>query len=126
MEPLYIGDIIKYIEPITGWRTNELITGMVESVDRKRRVISVNNGDVLIGSAKIQREYVYNKDGDTMTKQRGVMRYVENFDLYEYRPEANTLKVETYIEQCKKIKEKGKEKLKSMLKEINIPSDIVK
>jgi hypothetical protein len=81
---------------------------------------------VLIGSAKIQREYVYNKDGDTMTKQRGVMRYVENFDLYEYRPEANTLKVETYIEQCKKIKEKGKEKLKSMLKEINIPSDIVK
>ena len=126
MEPLYIGDIIKYIEPITGWRINELITGMVESVDRKRRVISVNNGDVLIGSAKIQREYVYNKDGDTMTKQRGVMRYVENFDLYEYRPEANTLKVENYIEQCKKIKEKGKEKLRTMLKEINIPSDIIK
>ena len=126
MEPLYIGDIIKYIEPITGWRTNELITGMVESVDRKRRVISVNNGDVLIGSAKIQREYVYNKDGDTMTKQQGVMRYVENFDLYEYRPEANTLKAENYIEQFKKIKEKGKEKLRSMLKEINIPSDIIK
>ena len=99
---------------------------MVESVDRKRRVISVTNGDVLIGSAKIQREYVYNKDGDTMTKQRGVMRYVENFDLYEYRPEANNLKVENFIEQCKKIKEKGKEKLRSMLKEINIPSDIIK
>ena len=30
MEPLYIGDIIKYIEPITG---------IVESVDRKHRVI---------------------------------------------------------------------------------------
>jgi hypothetical protein len=103
-----------------------MITGMVESVDRKRRVISVNNGDVLIGSAKIQREYVYGKDGNTMMKQRGVMRYLENFDLYEYRPEANILKVENYIEQCKKIKEKGKEELRSKLKETNIPSDIIK
>ena len=66
------------------------------------------------------------KDSNIMTKQRGALRYVENFDLYNYRPDANTLKVENYIEQCKKIKDKRKEELRSKLMKINIPSGIIK
>ena len=103
-----------------------MIMGMVEYVDRKRRVISVSNGDVMIGSARIQKEYVYDTDSNTITKQREVLRYVKEFNLQEYRPDANTLNVENYIEQFKKIKDKRKRELRSKLKEINIPSDIIK
>ena len=78
---------------------------MVESIDRKNRIVNVNTGHVMISNTGIQREYA---KPNMMKTQNRTLRYVEGFDLKDYRPKVNKLNAENFIDKFKNIIEKQK------------------
>ena len=47
MEPIYIGDMVEFSDPVFVLDPNKFRKGVVVSVDRKSRCIRLNTGDVL-------------------------------------------------------------------------------
>ena len=59
MEPIYIGDIIEYNEPVKVFSRDNLRYGMVESVERENLHIKINTGDVLGPMNQLRRVHCY-------------------------------------------------------------------
>ena len=128
MEPLFVGDKIQYREPVQGWRTGKMLTATVTSINRKLRKIGLHTGDVVMKDGVIQRDYGYDLETKSMKTQRGVMRYVEDYDLHEHQPLRNNVRCDNYMDQIdeyKKIKLKHQGKMKRKLDELNIPAGMI-
>ena len=127
MEPLYIGDVIKYHDISMGLDQFHIRTGLVEAIDRKNRTIRIHNGDVLFGTMNIiKRHIVYDEQSNTMMQQNGIRRYVDDFDLINYRPDVNKFTIASFNDDIAKIIKKNTDKLKVALKKDGIPSDTLK
>ena len=72
MEPLYIGDVIKYHDISMGLDQFHIRTGLVEAIDRQNRIIRIHNGDVLSTMNIVKRYIVYDEMSNTMIKQNGI------------------------------------------------------
>ena len=105
-----------------------MLSATVTSIDRKERSVLLNTGDVVLKDGVIQRDYEYDPETNSMKTQRGVMRYVENYEMHEQQPLGGNVKGDNYIdeiERYKKIKEKNVGKMKRKLKEQNIPQGMI-
>jgi hypothetical protein len=124
MEPLYIGDVVEHQHPFNGWDGN-LMIGMVTSIDRIRRSISVNTIMVLKPIHYLRRIVAYDPIKEEMVEQQGALRSVENFDLANIRPENNNIVMEDYLQKCKRLIESKKREVKSSLKTVGLPDDMI-
>ena len=124
MEPLYIGDVVEHQHPFNGWDGNLLI-GMVTSIDRKRRSVSVNTIMVLEPIHCLRRIVAYDPIKEEMVEQQGALRSVEKFDLVNIRPENNNIVMEDYLQKCKRLIESKKREVKSSLKTVGLPDDMI-
>ena len=60
-----------------------------------------------------------------MVEQYGAIRSVDAFDLINVRPEVNSLVMEDYVQQGKRIIRKNQKRLRSNLEKDNLPSDLI-
>ena len=47
-----------------------MMTGMVKSIDRKNRIVNVNTGHVMISNTRIQSQYIYDANTNTIKKTK--------------------------------------------------------
>ena len=106
MEPLYIGDVIKYHDISMGLDQFQIKTGLVESIDRQNRIIQIHNGDVLSSINIMKRYIVYDEMSNTMIQQNGIQRYVDDFDLINTRPDVNKFTIASFKDDIANILKK--------------------
>ena len=82
MEPLRVGDIVRY-KPYFDIGNKGDVEGMVVNVDKKKRQIMTSNLDLIDRMGVVQRIGCYNATNNTIEQQDGVCRYLENFKLCE-------------------------------------------
>ena len=126
MEPLYIGDVIKYHDISMGLDQFHIRTGLVEAIDRQNRIIRIHNGDVLSTMNIVKRYIVYDEMSKTMIQQNGIQRYVDDFDLINYRPDVNKFTIATFKDDIANIVKKNTDKLKVALIKDGLPIDTLK
>ena len=125
LEPLYVGDIIKFNEVIDGFRLDRRKIGMVDSIDRRKREIYMNTGTLLWNMSIVERLVGYDNINKKMITQNGSRKFLNDFDLINERPTENKLVLQDYIEQNREILNRNKERMKYKLRSCNLPSDLI-
>ena len=98
---------------------------MVTSIDRKIRSVSVNTIMVLEPMHYLRRIVAYDPIKEEMVEQQGALRSVEKFDLVNIIPENNNIVMEDYLQKCKRLIESKKREVKSSLKTVELPDDMI-
>ena len=125
MEPIFIGDVVEYGDPIKVFSAENIHLAMVKSVDRKDLQITLSTGDTLGTLNFLRRIHCYDINTKAMVTQNGYFKASDDFDLCNYRPKENTLSMEEYKDQCKKILTGNKKTLERNLKTTGLPTDML-
>ena len=81
---------------------------MVESIDRKSRIIRIHNGDVLSSINIMMRYIVYDEDSNTIKQQNEIQRNVDDYDLRNIRPEINHFTFTSFQQDIEHIVKRNK------------------
>ena len=101
MEPLSIGDIIKYEPYFDIGNTGKDKEGMVIKVEKRERQIMTSNMDLIDRMGVLERIGCYNASNNVIEPQDGVRRYLKDFKLCD----------ESSEELKRKLTEEARERL---------------
>ena len=116
MEPLRVGDIIRYKPFFDIGNTGKDIEGMVVNVDKKERQIMTSNMDLIDRMGVVQRIGCYNATNNVIEPQDGVRRYLDNFKLCEQS--SGELKRKLTNEAIERLHDQFRESLNNMKEKI--------
>ena len=125
-EPLYVGDTIEFNRFMDGYNPNKYVTGVVESIDRKGRMVAVDIGETVSTFSFIRRIIGYDSKSNTMKEQDGLIRRVQEYDLITETPSIHVGKIQTFIERCRESFQRKKRKTGELLKKSGLPSDLLR
>ena len=119
MEPLHIGDIIRYIPQFDIGNTGNDKEVMIINVDTKERLISTSNMDVLDRMSIVKRIGCYDAVKDRIEPQNGVRGHLTDFKLRdesskELKRELDIPARERLHDQFRRALNKMKDKIKKI------------
>ena len=116
MEPLSIGDIIRYKPYFDIGNTGKDKEGMVINVEKKERQIMTSNMDLIDRMGVVERIGCYNANNNVIEPQDGVRRYLEDFKLCDQSSEE--LKRKLTDEAMERLHDQFRESLNNMKQKI--------
>ena len=128
MEPLRVGDIIRYKPHFDIGYTGRDIEGMVVNVDKQQRHIMTSNLDHIDRMGVVQRIGCYNSTNNVIERQDGVYKYLDKFKLCEQSSEELQRKLtKEAMERLHDRFMKSLKKMKKKMKRVNpLMADFVK
>ena len=81
MEHLYLGDVVKYHDPIKGYDPFNKKVGIVTNIDRKECTVVLSTGDIFPRWQYFTRIIVYHPEINAIKTQNGTERHMDGFDL---------------------------------------------